>query len=204
MGGPGSHIQARLSDCYSAGTLWGGFAPTIPGAPFIYPNPGPGPIPFAEIDLVIERCERFLPGSFIRGKVRTVDTMVIVDAGLYGAVSDIDLDIDYTLDRPSFFGGQPLRVLGPPNLHTRFSNSSLLCTPPRDCRFRVRTHITDAARKAGRKIGPGFEWSGLIGPRVTCRLSDCDATAAPPRRMEAKPGDDPRVSRLACPPERHR
>ena len=153
-------------DCDHMG-LGGGATAAVSHNP-AYPTRDPAQLPMT----VLENCEFRACGiltfaSWVTGRIRTVDTMVVVDGNHHGAVRDVDLAIDAWLDQAD--GINALALYGPSSLTEQVPGAApgTYKQPLEHLRFQLRHYRTQAAAEAGRQWR-GPMWNGYLRP--TCRI----------------------------------
>lgn len=103
-----------------------------------------------------EDCTLLYVNSWVAGRIRTVDTGVVLSTGSGQALRDIDLAVDAWLDRGAGF--HALALYGPSSLTTAVEGApaGVYVSPPRQVRVSVRHYRSALAQDQGR------EWLGVI------------------------------------------
>lgn len=121
--------------------------------PYFYPfRLDSGSPPFTRFqDLRIERCREVTVGSYLQGKLLTVQSTINL-SGSYGKLEDIDLDIHAMCDGPN--PGSALTIAGPLTTSEQVAHApSGVCQQvPRNINVRLNT---TRSRKAEETLVPG-------------------------------------------------
>lgn len=106
-------------------------------------------------------------GNWVRGRIRTTDTLLNLTANLFMQLQDIDLEVDAWLDQKNFIN--PVVLYGPANLTTQINGAPAgeYIKPPTNVHLRLRHFRTRNARDNGRQWKP-IQWGGYI--EKTCRI----------------------------------
>ena len=161
---------------------------------FAYPTRDPArDLPLTELDDCTFRSVRqILLASWVRGRIRTVDSQVMVNATFAQAARDVDLEIDAWLDRGTALTA--LSIFGPSSLTKPVDGApeGVYIQPPRNVRFRIRHYRTDIAEAAGENWRSAF-WNGYV--HRSCRIvCEGDYTHAALPHGETDPVSMPYVS----------
>lgn len=117
-------------------------------------------------------------GSWVRGKIKTVDSSVLLLTFLFSELRDIELEIDAWLDRKTAI--VPVALEGPTNLTTQIGGApaGTYQREPRNIRLVVRAMLTEMARRQGR-YWEAATWSGYVSHEVAMVMEDCLFAQAP-------------------------
>lgn len=117
-------------------------------------------------------------GCWVRGKLRTVDSSVVISTFHFSDVRDIELDVDAILDRKNDI--EPVHIQGPATLTEPVSGApaGIYQKPPRDMRIRLRATRTDLARRNNRHWKTA-SWSGFVHNSACLVLEDCELYSTP-------------------------
>lgn len=129
---------------------------------------------------VLENCEFrnvgiFYVGSWVMGRLRTVDTQTILDGNHSHAIRDVDLRIDAWVDRRDDVP-TALALFGPNTLNEQIPGApqGTFKEPLEHIRVQIRHFRSHAAAQAGRQWR-GPMWSGYL--KATCRI-ECEGDFA--------------------------
>ena len=169
MGGRGQrYVGGRFYDLSSGVSFMSGAAGGANGLDntktYAYPLRDPAKVaPYVYFDgLRVERANGVRLGSFLRGKIYTVDAIVVISTG-YGTNTDIDLDVESTVDNTA--GMDALQLSGPVDLVTPINGAGSLThyQPMSQVTVRVSCRRTKEAVAAGRSHNSAVRFmSGLI------------------------------------------
>ena len=117
-------------------------------------------------------------GNWVRGRLRTTDSIINLTANLFFMLQDIDLDIEALIDQKDAIN--PLLLYGPDTLTKPVSGApaGIYIQPPRNVHVRLRHIRTAAAQAAGRNWAP-FRWSGYIDKSCRVTIDGSEATTVP-------------------------
>lgn len=139
------------------------------------------PVKPGTIDIEVRNCGRSYIGSSLTGRIKAVDTnLMIGDAtAMPGGSRDLDLDIEMVTDR------------------TELAYLIIACrtsgVATDDVRVRLKGSATAAAVAADRRPDRAITWHGLIGPNVMVEFSGRDGRQPP--RADAPATGAPRIVR---------
>ena len=167
-------IGCTFRDCTNCGI---GSGPTTAHRyNFGYPTRDPdSPLPLTELeDCTFRSIDQVMLSGWTRGRIRLIDSQIVVDTQFVQAVRDVDLDVEAWLDRGE--GLTALSLWGPPNLTVPVAGApeGVYHEPPRRLRFRIRHYRTALAEAAGRNWRSAI-WGGYIAP--SCRI-ECEGDYA--------------------------
>ena len=109
----------------------------------------------------------FYCGSWVKGTIRTIDSLVSFSTATYCGLQDVDLDIDAWIDQLA--SGSPLVINGPPNLTTQVTGApaGTFVQPPANVKLRLRCHRTEYAKAQGNQW-LATSWGGYLD--ASCRI----------------------------------
>lgn len=157
--GKNSYIQGVWENCGAAGGIKGGTAAQYAAQAS---RTADSLVPNLVLDIELRKCVNFYPGPWISGKIKTVDTAVILDsltAVAYG-ITDVNLAVEAWCDNST---ATPLQLIGPATLTTYVSGGSGPYKQPlRNIAIELNIYRTDAAARAPRQFTYAVEYSGYI------------------------------------------
>ncbi len=117
-------------------------------------------------------------GNWVRGRLRTTDTVLNLTSNLFMTLQDIDLDIEALLDQRDAIS--PLLLYGPDTLTKPVSGApaGVYIQPPRNVHLRLR-HMRTALAQAGNRNWAPFRWSGYIDKTCRINVEGSEATTVP-------------------------
>jgi hypothetical protein len=153
-------------DCEFTGI---GGGPAGAGYNAVYPvRDADGVLPSTRlIDCEFRNVRHLQFGSWVTGRIRTIDSPVVVDGNHSQAAKDIDLAIDAVLDKAELLTA--LTLYGPPTLNEAVPGApaGVFKKPPTQARFRVRHYRSELAVSQNRQWRSAL-WTGHIDP--SCRI----------------------------------
>lgn len=179
----GRILRTAITRCGVAGKGGGAFSlggtldfwrPHAPGKVRRRPDADENPV--GTIDITCTDCQRAFLGWWVRGKLRLVDTPVLIGEPYNSAdgARGVDLDVELVTDRQPV---SSIRVLG-----GKGKRGDRLTD---DVTLRVTVSRTAAAIGAGLAPSVPVEWEGSFGPRVRVQLKGIKT--APPRAIGETP-----------------
>lgn len=197
--GGGRMVDVEIVDCYGIqGKSGGAFG--LDGEYFDRRRvqasaPGPGlpdrqgapgtlaalPVKPGRIDIVVRSCGRGYLGSWLTGRIKAVDTTLVIGDGtaMPGGSRGLDLDIEMVTDR------------------TELAYLIIACrmtgVATDDIKVRLNATATPAAVAVDRRTDRAITWHGLIGSDVLVEFSGRDGRQPP--RADAPATGAPRITR---------
>lgn len=113
-------------------------------------------------------------GCWVRGRVRTTDSTILLDAHPFGALHDIDLDIEALLDQKDLI--ESVTLYGPETLTTQVGGApaGTWITPPSNIHIRLRQIRTRLAKQNGRRWF-GMRYGYYIDKSCSIVIDDSEA-----------------------------
>lgn len=115
-------------------------------------------------------------GCWVRGRVRTTDSTVLLDANPFGALHDIDLDIEAQLDQKDLI--ESVILYGPETLTTQVNGApaGTWIAPPSNIHIRLRQVRTKLARQNGRRWF-GVRYGKFIDKSCSITIDNSEAAS---------------------------